>query len=222
VKDYIIALDLGQAQDFSAMVVLNRVWWRKGENPRKDPPRLWHTIPTIVRWPLTTIYPRIVEDVYETYRLFEDTMAQWGVALVVDAGGPGKPVIDLLRAKGLKPIGVTITAGNLAHEREDGSLTVPKRDMCTALVVAAQSGQIGVAKDLPLAKDFHKEVASFGYTVNKKTGNMSYESIVSEVHDDMVAAAGLGLWYSTTRLPKSFPQSGGGTIEDTDYAGAWN
>lgn len=216
-KDYIIALDVGQAQDYSAMVVLHRVWWRKGQNPRVDAPRLWHEIPTIIRWPLGTIYPRIVEDVYETFRLFEETMAAWGTALVVDAGGPGRPVIDLLRAKGLRPIGVTITGGNLPHEREDGSLTVPKRDMCTALVVAAQSGEIAVAKGLPEAKEFQKEVAAFGYTVNKKTGSMSYESIVAETHDDMVAAAALGLWYSTTRLPKGFPNKDDGEVRDTDY-----
>lgn len=203
-KDYVIGLDLGQANDYSAMVVMRRVFWRKGQSPGKDPAKLWHQIVTVVRWPLLTVYPKIVEDVYEAYKLFEGTIAEMGVALVVDAGGPGRPVIDVLREKGLKPIGVSITAGNLAHEREDGSLTAPKRDICTALLVAAQCGDVQVAPKVPDAQEFRNQIGAFGYKVKPASGDLSYESVMTEVHDDIVVAAAIALWYSTVRLSKSY------------------
>jgi hypothetical protein len=128
-------------------------------------------------------------------------------------------VIDMLKAKKLKVTGVTITGGDMPHDRTDGTLTCPKRDICSALVVAAQSGAVKVAKGLECAEEFEKEVGAFGYNIRRQSGKMGYESIVDEVHDDLVVAAALGLWYSTQKLPKGFPGAAGrgATVEDNDY-----
>ena len=215
--DYVIGLDLGQAQDPAAMAVLHRVWWRKGQRPNVDVAQLWHEIPTLISWPLGTPYPRIVQDVIETYGLFSNTYARWGVKLVVDAGGPGRPVIDLLKGKRMFPIGVTITGGESEHIHPDGTLSVPKRDICAALVVAAQSGDVKVPPQ-EWADEFEKQISTFGYVVTPKKQQMGYESMDNQVHDDLVLAAALALWYSTMKLPKAFPgQQRGAEIGDTDY-----
>lgn len=203
-KDYIIALDLGQAQDYSAAVTLQRCWWRKGQRADPDTAKLWHQIPTILRWPLGTPYPKIVDEVSELYRLFESGYAQMGVTLVVDAGGPGRPVIDLFKVNKIRPIGVTITSGDLPHDRPDGTLTVPKRDICSALVVAYQSGDVKMNPKQEHAAEFKDEISKFGYVVRPKSRKVGYEGLEPDTHDDIVVAAALGLWYSTVKLPRSY------------------
>lgn len=209
--DYIIGVDLGQSADYSALGVLRRCW-RKNDmydvvNQNVAMWKLYHEVPMLVRWPLGTPYPQIVEDIEREYHYVE-SVSEMGVKLVVDQGGPGRPVMDMLRERNLHPIGVTITAALNVNVKNDSELTCPKRDICSALVVAAQSGDIKIAADLDLANELQREIESFGYTINRKTGQMTYESIVDEVHDDLVLAVAMGLWYSTIRLPRTFPFTG--------------
>ena len=70
-------------------------------------------------------------------------------ALVVDAGGPGQPVVDAMRAAGLKSIAVSITAGKRSR-RAVGMVYVPKRELVRQLVTAFENGRLKVAKGLPL------------------------------------------------------------------------
>ena len=214
--EHIIGVDLGQSQDFSALVVLRRAWWRGAIPPEPEYMRLWHQVMSIARWPLGTSYPKIAHDIGETYAIF-DNISPSGVKVVVDKGGPGAPVLEMQDLKKLRPTGVTITGGLHVSEREDGSLTVPKRDICSALIVAAQGGNIKVATDNELAGEFDKEIAAFGYKVNLNSGE-TYESQQSSVHDDMVLAAAMALWYSTTQLPVRFPlHRSPGRVRDMDY-----
>ena len=186
--DYILALDLGQAQDYSAAVVLHRRWWRTRERHDPSTARLWHGIPLILRWPLDTPYPRIVQEVAEAHALFVNK-AEFGVKLVVDAGGPGRPVIDLLKA--CRPVGVSITSGDVPHDRRDGTLTVPKRDICSALVVAYQNGDVKANPKLDNVQEFEKEISKFGYVVKPKSRKIGYEGLDPEVHDDIVVHLGI-------------------------------
>lgn len=215
-KDYVVSVDLGQSMDYSALTVLHRCWWRKGEKPLPDTARLWHAVEMLIRWPLGTPYPKIVQNIVETVH-YVQTVSQngdRGVALVVDQGGPGRPVIDLLKREGVRPIGITITSGETVSQRPDNSMTCPKRDICSALIVAAQSGDVKVASKLELAPELEKEIASFGYTVKRKSREIGYEALVDEVHDDLVVSAAMGLWYSTTILPRTFV--GGSAMADVD------
>lgn len=220
-KDYIVSVDLGQSMDYSALTVLHRCWWRKGQRADPTTAKLWHAIEMLLRWPLGTPYPQIIDNIVEAYHYVQTVSANrdQGVALVVDQGGPGRPVIDLLRQRRVRPIGVTITGGETVVQRPDNSLSCPKRDICSALVVAAQSGDVKVAAKLDLAAEFEKEVSSFGYVVKRKSGKVGYEALAEEIHDDLVVSAALGLWYSTTMLPKAFIPAGGGgaTVEENDY-----
>ena len=212
-KDYIVSVDLGQSQDYSALSVLRRRWWRAGQKPDLQTAKLWPEIPQLLRWPLGTPYPVIAQGIIETVR-FVESVAQFGVSLVVDQGGPGRPVIDFLRKAKVRPIGVSITSGDSISVRPDESMTCPKKDICSSLVLAAQTGDLKVARNLTLASEFETEIKSFGYTVNRKTAKMTYESIVAQVHDDLVIAVALGLWYSTSVLSTAFMT---GTRADKDY-----
>ena len=213
--DYILSIDLGQATDPAAAAVLHRCWWRPGERPIPETAKLWHEVPLLHTWPLGTPYPQIVDDISQQYAYLWREHQQMGVRLIVDQGGPGRPVIDELRRKQLpdgsrmRPMGITLTGGESPRLREeqDGtqSLTVPKRDICSALVVAMHSGDVKVAPELGLTAEYEKQLGAFGYRINRDTGTQTYESQQAQVHDDLVVAVAMGLWYSTLVLSRRFP-----------------
>jgi hypothetical protein len=63
----------------------------------------------------------------------------------VDNTGVGRAVTDLLKAKGLKFIAVTITGGNEVHASSARAYRVPKRDLVSALEVPFHTGTLKVA-----------------------------------------------------------------------------
>ena len=71
-------------------------------------------------------------------------------ALVVDAGGPGRPVVDAMRVAGLKPIAVSITAGKRSR-RANGMVHVPRREIVRGPAAAFKNGRLKIARGLPLA-----------------------------------------------------------------------
>ena len=49
------------------------------------------------------------------------------------------------------------------------------------------------------------QLANFKYKPEVTSRQPGYDLQDSKVHDDLVMAAGTALWYSTMRLPKSYP-----------------
>jgi hypothetical protein len=221
---HIVSVDLGQAQDYSALAVLRRIWTWPGKDNRMpfDPvtSELRHEVPLLIRWPIESEYPIIVNQIVETYHLIQNEVDADGVALIVDRGGPGRPIVDYLRRKKLRPIGITIQAGNSVNERAEDDLTCPKKDIVSALVYEAQSGWVKIAKNLEWARELENELGNFGYKIKRDTGTVSYEAQQERVHDDLVVTLAAGLWYSRTMLPQRLSGAKGGnmaTVEDTDY-----
>ena len=139
---FFIGLDLGQAADYSALAVLERIipqapepvsyrtheLWQQGQPitpPRKPLPPVYHGR-HLERFPLGTPYPKIVVAVQERLAPLRAMRAE--TALVVDKTGVGAPVVDLFTEAGLEPIPITITAGT--EPTPDGyGWHVPKRDL---------------------------------------------------------------------------------------------
>jgi hypothetical protein len=140
---YILGVDLGQAQDFTALSVLERTgrdtgkrvaWGVPGPINWDDdtPPTPMPTSPVnehhyaarhLERLPIGTPYPAQVARVKA---LHDHLKAQEGTAplLVVDQTGVGRPVVDMLRAAELSPAAVTITGGD-AVSRDGGDYRCP-------------------------------------------------------------------------------------------------
>jgi hypothetical protein len=220
--NYIISVDLGQANDFSALSVIRRVWTfpQRKEGEAYDPrySELRHEIPLLVEWPLETPYPEIEERIETIYRTVYEEPDADRVALIVDRGGPGRPVIDHLRKRELHPIGITVTGGDFVGERGD-DFTVPKKDIVSSLIFEAQSGRIKIDKLLELAARLQEQIDGFGYKINRNTGNTSYESLQEKIHDDLVVTVAAGLWYSRTKLPQRLT---GAVEKDTDDYALYN
>ncbi len=184
--DYFSGLDLGQAQDHSALVVLER-----GETP--DPDRGGGAtanrfdVRHIHRWQLGTPYPAVITDLHAWF----SGSPLHGTALVVDATGVGRAVVDMIESSGLsadvRPY--TITAGF-----RPGVGTVPKKDLVFAVVAALQTRRLRFAEGLALRPVLEKELETFRATVTPGR-NETFAAWREKDHDDLVLALALALWY---------------------------
>jgi hypothetical protein len=200
---FVAGLDLGQAADYSALVIVEaagtsrKVSW---EGIRPDLGLLStdsanvETLPMtrldvrhIERFPLHRKYGQIAADVEA--RLRRVPVPRY---LVVDQTGVGTGVIEMLAR--LTPIGITITAGNEV-QRGTGpqDFRVPKRDLVAALQVGLQNGTLRIAKGLPHAELLTREMLAFRARITQ-AGHDSYEAWREADHDDLVLAAALSCW----------------------------
>ena len=176
---FIVGLDLGQAQDFTALAVIERV--EGGYHVRH-----------LERFPLGTVYPAIVERVAA---LMEREPLRGQATLVVDATGVGAPVVDLLQAAGLDPVAVTITGGDQVSQVERNHYRVPKRDLVSTLQVLLQSARLKVAESLPEARTLVQELLNFQVRITAAAHD-TYGTWREGQHDDLVLATALACWWA--------------------------
>lgn len=175
---YTVGLDLGQAQDFSAMVTLEQ------ERTRSD-------AVDIRRWPIGTPYPQIVADV-EKHRTLPALSA---APLVVDGTGVGRGIVDLFRVSGARRlVPVLITSGAHAHQDEFGYWLVPKKELVGAVQVGLQSRTLKIAASLPEAKTLLHELTQFQAKITD-AANVVTGAWREGQHDDLVLALALALWW---------------------------
>jgi hypothetical protein len=194
-KEYVAGLDLGQKQDYSALVLIERTRTvYDARDPvsydfiKKEEYRLVHA----ERMPLGTSYTGVVDRVC---RVVNGAPGRENLALLVDATGVGGPVVDLLRRS--RPAGrlvpVTITAGDCVKE-ERGAFRVPKRDIIAALQVAFEEKRLLLQPDLPAVEILISELMAMRATVTAK-GHERIEAWREGAHDDLVLAVALAWWW---------------------------
>jgi len=166
-----LGIDLGQAQDYSAIAAVER---------QNDVLYLRH----IERLPLGTSYAAVVRRI----EVLVDSISPCQV--ILDATGVGRPVLDSLMTAGVEPMAVSITAGKKSRY-ENGMHYVPKRELVLVLITALENGKLLIAKSIPLAPAFLQELSNFKRTVSAE-GYDSYEAATG--HDDMVIAVALAVW----------------------------
>lgn len=180
---FYVGLDLGQSSDPSALVIAEK---RSACPPSYD-------VRHAQRWPLDTSYVDVVADVGALTR---DPSLVGGCSLVADATGVGAPVLDQFRRAGLKPAGVTITAGTTVTVEPNGrDARVPKRDLIATVAVLLEGRRLRIAGSLPLAGLLVRELGTFRRRVSP-AGNELYASWRENEHDDLVLALAVGVWYA--------------------------
>lgn len=178
---YTLGLDLGQAQDYSALVILES----EDDHSRA-------AVREIRRWSLGTSYPQIVADVAELKKL--PLLAE--AALVVDATGVGRPIVELLSAAACYPTGIMITGGHHATRDPDtGYWHVPKKELVTVIQLGLQSGTLQIAHALPEAATLTNELLSFTVKITE-SANAQYGEWRVGRHDDLVLALAIAAWYA--------------------------
>jgi len=183
-KNFILGLDLGQANDFTALGVIE-----------VQPDRVYH-IRRLERV-RGVAYPDVAEKVHKIMK------ALGGGALVVDQTGVGAPVVDLLKKAGLNPVAVSIHGGDsVTHEGRNWR--VPKRNLVAVLQVLLQTSRLKVSSGLKLGPDLQKEMLNFKVKIDPVTAHDSYSAWRENDHDDMVLATALACWWAESR-PKPQP-----------------
>jgi hypothetical protein len=201
---FTVGLDLGSAADFSALVVVERVFVL--------PPLVslneWHRQPNVFmadlveerhvrllrRWELGTPYPSLVGDVARTMR---SDMLRRQALLYVDGTGVGRAVMDMFyethRAEPMgtwEPIGVTVTAGHEAN-----GWNVPKKDLFASIQAPLQLGTLKIAEGLPMGETLEKELTNFRLKIGPSGREaVDYSRSAGDGHGDLVSALALALY----------------------------
>lgn len=214
---YFVGLDLGQAADFSAMAVVERVGERAktvSTNGSWPPIEQHHYVRFLHRWPLKTSYVRIVEDLgvwWERRTKKGGTLA--GATLAVDATGVGKAVFDMVREARLQAIlkGVVITGGHNVSIDQAGIYHIPKKDLVGVMqsVIQPEPPLLHPPKEseVPIAKIFREELYNFR-TKQTAAGNHQFEVEWREgQNDDLVLAAALAVWMGEREIGQTVTAS---------------
>jgi hypothetical protein len=214
---YWVGADFGQASDYTAVCVLERVPIEVGEREVVRRTGLLRrekvTVPThdhelhlryLSRPPLRTSYERIADGIVSRVRELEPTGAfgeRGTIGLVVDATGVGRAVVDMLTERvstarngpkvHLWP--VVVTAGQ--HVTRNGPfMGVPKRELIHAGVVALQQGRLKFGAEVPQREELMEELLAYRIKISLATGHDSYQPWREGGHDDLLFALCLSVW----------------------------
>jgi hypothetical protein len=208
-------LDVGRAVDHSALSALVRYVFPVDSQ--------FNTLITkyycvyLHRYDLKTPYEVIENDAVRWWNWADITgMKRY---FIMDMTGVGAPVLEGIRRKRVRTIGVTLTGGMQETNPDIDQYNVPKPVLTTQLLRTAQMGRFKGYDTIPDWKELTEELGSFGYKINKDTANITYESLDDKVHDDLVISVALPIWYGERVVPFRTPlKSGGGSdLGDLDY-----
>jgi len=183
---FFVGLDLGQAQDYTALSVIEQRWNKTARRYEYDLRYLDRA--------RGEPYPSVVKKV----SVMMNSKSIVGIEpprLILDKTGVGAPVADMFRVGPISPVEITITGG-ISPSAVPRGFHVPKRDLVFSLIGVFQSGRFRIADSLPLGKELIDELLNFKVKIDPKTAHDSYESWRESIHDDMVLSAAMSTWYA--------------------------
>jgi hypothetical protein len=117
------------------------------------------------------------------------------LTLVVDHSGVGRPVVDLFRRAGLKPVAITITSGVDVTGDDYHGWKVPLYDLVDGLALAVrQPATLAIAAELPDLPHLLKEFETFERKLTKAGTSQTFGNFREHSHDDQLFAVAVGLW----------------------------
>ncbi len=205
---YIASLDLGQINDYAALVITQaRGTPAKFTVTEPDPEigllrdvdRYVETMPLTQldvihaeRFPLGTRYAVVASEMKK--RIEKIPKPRY---FVIDQTGVGQGAIELFTY--LAPVGIVFTAGNEETQRHDPHVqmgfNVPKRNLVSSAQVLLQNHVMKIAADLDFAAVLGKELQAFKMKISL-AGHDTYEAWRERDHDDLVNALAMACWLS--------------------------
>ncbi len=192
---FVLSADLGQANDYTAISVLERITTGPGvlgvDRMGEMALHLRH-----IERVRGVEYPAVVDRIEEIYRSPQLTGSNR--AVVIDLTGLGRPVYDIMRKAGFQSSlnAISITGG-VDETYNDGHFNVPKRNLVTNLQILLQNGSLRIAKGLKGADILIDELVNFRTRISD-TGRDTYGGR-SGVHDDIVLSVAMGAWLACRR-----------------------
>jgi hypothetical protein len=165
-----LGVDLGQSPDYSAIATVD------------DDGDVW-TLNSLERLPLGLPYP-----VKRVTRIEASAGPHY---IMVDAGGPGRLVIDMMRAGGSAPTPVVITARGRVKRTVSESWSVPKATLMERMAAAMEQDKLKVACDRYMADVLAAEMRDFVGALTQR-GSVTIEA--RRTHDDLILATALAMW----------------------------
>lgn len=192
---FIVGVDVGQAHDHTALAIVQPRWRRDDPEAALAP---IYDIRYLDRAPLGTSYPGLVRAIA---RMLTQPPLDGGARLIVDATGVGRPIVDLFIEHGLRPIAVTVTAGDQVNGR-GRAVRVPKRDIASSLQRILQEERLRIASALHHAGTLVDEMLDFRVRITA-SGHDQYGTWREGAHDDLVFAVAIALWHAERRLARN-------------------
>jgi hypothetical protein len=212
--NYTIGLDLGQAADFSAMAVLERMSVGNDGVGLSE-----YAVRHLQRFALGTAYTAIVPAV----AAIASSGPLRGAPLVVDQTGVGRAVVDMLRRSGIagQIVPVTITGGHAVTLGQEGAQHVPKKELITCLQVLLQARRLKIAQSLPESGTLGRELENYRVKITM-AANEVFGAWRDGQHDDLVLATALTVWWAE-RQPRLDLEAitYGGTLIDEELRRAF-
>jgi hypothetical protein len=194
---YFVGLDLGRAQDFTALAALERTEAADPNNPGEVVRH--YAVRHLERLRPGTPYPEVCARV----ACLLAVPPLRGATLAVDHTGVGRPALDLLRKARLtaRLCPVLVTAGHQATADHAGGWCVPRSELAGTLQVLLQSRRLQIVPTLPEAQTLARELGTF----RPRAATASEELLGSwreRDHDDLVLAVAVAVWLDARALSR--------------------
>jgi len=159
-----LGVDVGQRRDPAALAIVEGLDVRHVE-----------------RLALGTSYLRVAD------RIAALAAEAGDIPIVLDVGGVGRAVADMVEARGLLPTKVTLTGGSKVHVR-GCEVSLPRSALFTPLVAAVQAHRLQVARPMPYAEELLAELAAM------RDADGKVESRGQGHHGDLATAVALAVF----------------------------
>jgi len=121
-------------------------------------------------------------------------LAGLSVITLVDAGGVGVAVSDLMWQQGVPHVSITATGGTSVNVSDHGrTIHCPKRELVAAAQICLAEGRLRIASGMQHAATLVEELQGYQVSISA-AGHDSY-SARSGAHDDLVFATAQLCWY---------------------------
>jgi hypothetical protein len=193
---WFLGLDLAQSHDASALATLELSWCFTGQDRVTYENTFEPTLHLcgLCRFPQGTDYTK-----YPAITAAHIARLRPGatpVHLVIDAGGPGAPVVDDIRRANISAniTPMYITGGDAPGHTPNGYRTVPRRELISNMVLLIEHNVLRWAESLPFRAALEHELLH----LNARTTHPDQAA----AHDDLVMAIAIAAWHAKIVSPR--------------------
>jgi hypothetical protein len=198
-KETYLGLDLGESNDYTAIVVL------EVEGSAAD--RVY-SLRHLDRW-RGIPYHEGVEKVRRVVDALDPDARRSG-RLMIDMTGVGAMPVEEYRRAGMniyiEPIFIHGGDEVTRNPKDSHVYRVPKRDLVSVVQVVLETSRLRIAASLPLAKILHDELRNFKRNIDPVTAHDSYAAGRDGEHDDLVLAVAMALWEAEKHTSRHDPK----------------
>jgi hypothetical protein len=191
-SNFFLGVDLGQAQDYSALAILEYRPDRQCPSPGPV-----YDCSSVRRWPLGTDYHKVVS---EMVKLIYYSKELHGCHLAIDQTGVGRPIVEMFTRAlfsgaqlelSIHPIAITAGIGESYHP-PDQSFHIAKSILVSTALAAMGEGRLRYTKQGKEVETVKNELRNFRTKVTA-AGNETFLAREGQ-NDDILLAVTMAAW----------------------------